>query len=93
MLLVQDSLLGLLWRLPVPGLLLHHLLHVPHGGAFVPAPSSSALRLRVGVTRVTLGIAVSWTLLVMVAVRRITLAVATRWLVVLPPFWDSLGDC
>ena len=93
MLLVQDSLLGMLRRLRVPGLLLHHHLDIIDRGASLPAPSSSALRLRVGVTRVTLGIAVSWTLLVMVAVRRITLAVTTRWLVVLPPFWDSLGDC
>jgi hypothetical protein len=75
----------------VPGLLLHHLLDVPHGGVFVPAPSSSPLCLRVGVTRVTLRTAVSWNLLVMVAVRRGTLAVTTRWLVVLLPFWDSLG--
>ena len=78
---------------PVPGLLHHHHMDVIDKRAFVPAPSSSAMRLRVGVTRVTLGIAVSWTLLVMVAVRRITLAVTTRWLVVLPPLWDSLGDC
>ncbi len=77
----------------MPGLLLHHLLDIPHGGAFVSAPSSSALRLRVGVTRVTLGIAVSWTLLVMVAVTRGNKPVATRLLMVLPPFWNSLGDC
>ena len=44
-------------------------------GALVPAPSTSALCLLVGVTRVTLRTDVSWTLLVMVAVRRITLAV------------------
>ena len=66
-------------------------------GALVPAPSSSALRLRVGVTRVTLGIAVSWTLLVMVVVRvavtRSNQPVTTRWLVMLPPFWNSLEDC
>jgi len=59
----------------------------------VPAPCSSALRLRVGVTRVTLGIAVSWTLLVMVAVTRSNQPVTTRWLVMLPPYWNSLGDC
>ncbi len=41
----------------------------------------------------TLGIAISWTLLVMVAVRRSTLPVTTTWLVVFLPFWDSLGDC
>ena len=59
----------------------------------MPASHSSALCLRVGVTRVTLRTAVSWTLLVMVAVRQSTLAVKTRWLVVLPPYWNSLGDC
>ena len=44
-------------------------------------------------TRVTQRTAVSWNLLVMVAVKRGTLAVTTRWLVVLPPFWVSLGIC
>ena len=66
-------------------------------GASVPALTSSALRPRVGVTRVTLGIAVSWTLLVMVVVRvavtRSNQPVTTRWLVMFPPFWNSLEDC
>ena len=62
-------------------------------GATVPALTSSALRLRVGVTRVTQRTTVSWTLLVMVAVTRSNQPMTTRWLVMLPPFWNSLGDC
>ena len=58
----------LLCKPPVSGLLLHHHLDNLYGGASVPNPNSSVLWLRVGVTRVTLGIAVSWTLLVTVAV-------------------------
>jgi hypothetical protein len=77
----------------MPRLLPHHFLDNPHEGSFMLAQTGAALRLRVGLTRVTPGIAVSWTLLVMVAVRRITLAVTMRWLVVLPPIWNSLGDC
>ena len=83
----------LLWPLPVPGLLLHHQLHNLHEGVFVPVPSSSALGLRVGVTRVTPRTTVSWTLLEMVIVTSGSLAVRMRWLVVLPPFWASLGIC
>ena len=60
--------------------------HVLDKGAFVPAPHSSALCLRVGVTRVTLRTAVSWTLLVKVAVRQSTLVMS-------PPYWNSLEDC
>ena len=47
MLHVGGSLLVLLRPPPVPGLLLHHHLDNPHEGAFMLAPKSSALGLRV----------------------------------------------
>ena len=82
-----------LWLLPVPVQLLHHLLNNLHGGAFVPAPQHSVLALRVGVMRVTQRTAISWTLLEIMVVTRGTLAVMMRWLAVFLLFLGSLGVC
>jgi hypothetical protein len=82
---------GSLRELHRPLLVLGHLPDVPHGalhrGVAVSALWGSVLGSRVGVTRVTLRTAVSWTLL---GVTQGTLAVAMRVQGMMRPFLGSL---